>query len=112
MRVPAYDPSAVDISAKEAREYGLLLAGMVEEAQAMNVEPALLAAALAQDWSDGKLDGKQDGKPINLETESGGPISLSASASLAGLQTGINAFLASPVDATHISQFPILSAQI
>ncbi|MFH1056190.1 MAG: hypothetical protein V1717_00080 [Candidatus Micrarchaeota archaeon] len=108
----AYDPSAIAISIREGREYGLLLAGMVEEARAMNVEPAQLAVALAEDWSDGKLDGKQDGKPINLETESGSPIALSASANLAGLQAGINAFLASPVDATQIKQFPISSAQV
>ncbi|HIH20412.1 TPA: DUF4198 domain-containing protein [Candidatus Micrarchaeota archaeon] len=109
---PAYEPARISISIKETREYGLLLAGMVEEARTMKVEPAQLAVALAEDWSDGNLDGKQDGKPINLKTESGSPIALSASASLAGLQAGINAFLASPVDATNIKQFPIAAAQV
>ncbi len=108
----AFNPSAVATSVKESREYGLLLAGMVQEARAMNVEPAQLAVALAEDWSDGKLDGAKDGKPINLKTKSGNPIALSASASLAGLQTGIDAFLASPVDATQITQFPILATQV
>ncbi|MFH0836391.1 MAG: hypothetical protein V1834_04495 [Candidatus Micrarchaeota archaeon] len=112
MPTAAYDASAISISAKEAREYGLLLSGLVEEADAMNVEPAQLATALAEDWSDGELDGKQDGKAINLETESGSSIALSASAGLAGLQTGINAFLAGSVDATQIKQFPILSTQV
>ena len=109
MPVAAYDPTAVAISAKEAREYGVLLAGLVDEAVEMNVEPSQLAVALAEDWSDGKLDGLQDGKPISVTTKSGGSIGLSASAGLVGLQKGINAFLASPVDATQLKQFPIFS---
>jgi hypothetical protein len=90
----------------------LLLAGLVVEAVEMNVEPSRLAVALAEDWSDGKLDGTQDGKPINVKTKSGGSIELSASAGLVALQKGINEFLASPVDATQIKQFPILSTQV
>ena len=109
--VAAYDPSAISLAVRQARTYGLLLAGMVEEARSMNVEPAQLAIALTQDWSDGKLDGAKDGKTINLKTESGSPIALSASAGLAGLQSGINAFLASPVDATNLKQFSIASTQ-
>jgi len=112
MPVAAYDPSAIEISAKEAREYGLLLAGLVVEAVEMNVEPSLLAVALAEDWSDGKLDGMQDGEPISVNTKSGGSITLSASAGLVALQKGINEFLASPVDATQIKQFLISSARV
>ncbi len=103
----AYDPSAVWLAVRQERAYGLLLAGLTQEAGGMDVEPAMLADALADDWSDGTLDGRQEGEPIQMQTASGSPAALPPSAGLAGLQAGVRAFASSPVDASGLGQFSI-----
>ncbi|MCX6775969.1 MAG: zinc ribbon domain-containing protein [Candidatus Micrarchaeota archaeon] len=107
--VAAYDSDKVVTYTYRERQYGLLLAGLVQEARDMKVRPIDLTQGLAQDWSDGSMDGTDDGSPIMLNDTSGKPVMLppSAPAVLENLQKGIDKFIASPNDATHLQQFSI-----
>lgn len=50
----------------DQRQYGLLLAGFAQLAKNLDVRSIDLANAFAKDWSDGMLDGKENGNPITI----------------------------------------------
>ncbi len=64
--VDASNESSAAQGSPEAKQYGLLLAGFAQLAKNLNVRSADLANAFAKDWSDGKADGAEDGKPITI----------------------------------------------
>ena len=94
----ADDPQDVQISGRTARQYGLILAGLGEEANALGVTDFALSDAVAQDFSDGTLDGKAGATPILIE----GGVSLPADATTTLLQDAINTFAASPRNLTYL----------
>lgn len=53
-----------DSADSEAKQYGLLLAGFAQLAKNLDVRSIDLADALASDWSDGTLDGQQNGQKV------------------------------------------------
>lgn len=71
------------------RNYGLVLTGIAEEAKTLGVAVPDLADALADDASDGLLDGKGESGPIELETEDGSA-RLDPSAGTSGVQQGMD----------------------
>jgi len=103
----AYDSNATATAVMMERDYGLLLAGLVQDARNLNVKTADLAQALARDWSDGRVDGTEDGNLITLNDNAGKLEVLSPGAGLKLLQEGINEFMEGPSDATNLQQFPI-----
>jgi hypothetical protein len=108
----AYDSDAVVTYTYRERQYGLLLAGLIEEAHDMKVRPIDLTQGLARDWSDGVVDGSEDGRDINVNDVSGNSVGLSPSTGLEDLQNGITKFIGSPYQATHIDQFPIAMKEV
>lgn len=50
----------------ENKQYGLALAGLAQLAKNLSVPPTDLVEALAKDWSDGTVDGKQNGQAITV----------------------------------------------
>ncbi|MFH1106153.1 MAG: hypothetical protein V1731_03005 [Candidatus Aenigmatarchaeota archaeon] len=110
--VAANDPTAMKVANLEERKYSALLAGLDQEAHNMNVRPIDLAQAIANDWSDGIVDGKTNGNPITVNDLSGNPVQITANTGLLDLQTAANIFLAGTSDATklndmHISLNPV-----
>lgn len=87
--VDASNENAVQGNLDE-KQYGLLLAGFAQLAKNLNVRSIDLANALSKDWSDGKVDGTQDGKPITI---SDGPAL--GNAGLSGLSDATNQFAGS-----------------
>jgi hypothetical protein len=100
--VAANDPNAVTAANLEERKYSALLAGFAQEAHNMNVRPIDLAQALANDWSDGIVDGTVNGNPITVNDLSGNPLQLTVDTGIGDLQTSSNTFLASTQDATKL----------
>jgi hypothetical protein len=73
----------------DERQYSLVIAGISEEAEDLNMDAVGFADALAKDASDGLLDGKENGEPITMESLSGGTMRLDANAGTEGVQDGI-----------------------
>jgi len=94
----ADDPQDVQLSGRTARQYGLILAGLDEEANTLGVTDFALTDAVAQDLSDGTLDGKDGATPILIDKA----VSLPADATTAKLQDAIDTFAASPGNVTHL----------
>lgn len=94
----ADDPQDVQVSGRVARQYGLILAGLGEEANTLGVTDFALSDAVAQDISDGTLDGKAGATPILIE----GGVSLPADTTTTLLQDAINTFAASPDNLTYL----------
>lgn len=72
---------------KEEKLYGLTLGGFAQLAKNLDMRSIDLANALAKDWSDGALDGKENNKPITI---SGGP--MLGNAGTAGLSNATTQF--------------------
>lgn len=72
----------------EERQYGLLLAGFATIAKNLGVRSIDLSQALAEDWSDGITDGKENSKAIGITN---GP-ALGSSASPSGLSQAADQF--------------------
>ncbi|QLJ52775.1 MAG: hypothetical protein Sv326_0600 [Candidatus Fermentimicrarchaeum limneticum] len=108
----AYSHDSVSVSTYRQRTYGLLLAGLVQTAHDKKVRSIDFAQGLARDWSDGTLDGAEDGKNINLRDASGNSSALSPSAGLGDLQGGITRYMSSPYHVTYLEQFPIALKQV
>lgn len=88
--VPAL-PTGESLSAGNASDYGALLAGLSTYAENRSISSMDLIYALGRDVSDGDLDGRFLGTPIDLPA--GG--ALEADAAYAGLGQAIRTFLAS-----------------
>ncbi len=105
--VAANDAAQVATSLREQRSYGLVLAGIAQEAQTLNVRTIDLGAALASDMTDGTLDGMSGATAITVPVISGGSIALPASAGTADLQTALDTFVASVNNQTNLTQAKI-----
>jgi hypothetical protein len=92
------DAQDVQVSGRVAREYGLILAGLAAEADALGVTPLGLADAVALDWSDGTLDGKHGTASILVDNK----VALPADAVTRKLQDAINSVAASSGNLTHL----------
>jgi hypothetical protein len=88
--VPAYDDEWVSRANVYERQYSLVIAGISEEASLLNMDTVGFAEALAEDASDGLLDGKENGEPVTMESLSGGTMRLDPDAGTEGVQDGIN----------------------
>jgi len=94
----ADDPEDVQVSGRTGRQYGLILAGLDEEANALGVTDFALTDAVAQDLSDGNLDGKNGATRVLINKT----IPLPADAATAKLQDAINKVAASSANVTHL----------
>lgn len=75
-------------AAQDAVDYGLILAGLSEQAQTLGLtNPFDLVTALAQDFSDGNFNGQSRSEPIQLNGSAMDP-----AAGTMDLATGINDF--------------------
>ena len=95
----ADDPQSVQVSGRTARQYGLILAGLAEEANALDVSSFALTDALARDMSDGRFDGQNGASPVVIR----GTVRLPADASATRLQEAINRAAAAPGNVTRVS---------
>jgi hypothetical protein len=102
--VAANDEEASKIASLDQRNYGLVLAGLAQEAHNLNVRVMDLIAALAEDLSDGTFDGMKGSTPITVPTIGGDPIPLPATAGTSDLQSAINSFAASVMNKTAIAE--------
>jgi len=99
--VDANNATQVATSSSEQRIYGIVLAGIAQEAENLNVRPIDLAAALATDMEDGILDGLGEGQ-IQVPTITGSVVTLPSNAGTEALQNSINTFLASGNNLTNL----------
>ena len=102
--VAASDEEAIKTASFDQRNYGLVLAGLSQEAHDLNVRIMDLIAALAEDLSDGIFDGMKSSTPITVPTIGGDPIPLPANAGTSDLQSAINSFAASAMNKTAIAE--------
>jgi hypothetical protein len=82
----------------ESMELGLDLAGLDEEAKTLGVDDFSLTDAVANDISDGNLDGKDQGAPVAITPD----VPLPSDANTSLLQAGINTFAASKANLTAL----------
>jgi hypothetical protein len=102
--VAASDEEAIKTASFDQRIYGLVLAGLSQEALDLNVRIMDLIAALAEDLSDGIFDGMKSSTPITVPTIGGDPIPLPVNAGTSDLQSAINSFAASAMNKTAIAE--------
>ena len=105
--VPVNDAARVAISTLAERHYGLVLAGIAQNAMTLGVRPMDLAAALAEDARDGVLNGTNRGVPINVPLIAGGTFVLPVIAGTINIQTAINAFIATANNRGGLNQAAI-----
>ena len=86
----------------EEKQYGLLLGGFTQLSKNLGVRSIDLANALAKDWSDGLVDGKENGNPITI---SNGPTL--GSAGINGLNEATNQFAKSEKNYTSLKESSI-----
>ncbi len=92
----------------DSRNYGLLLAGITQEAADLGVSTAELIKALYKDISDGVFNGLDfSGSAIPMTLIAGGSINLAATAGATDLQNAINKYLASLNNKTNLTAKPI-----
>jgi hypothetical protein len=91
----------VATSSRDQRDYGIILAGITQEAANLNVRPIDLATALAKDMEDGILDGLGESQ-IQVPTITGSVITLPPNAGTVNLQNAINTFIASSNNLTNL----------
>ena len=94
----ADNPQDVQVSGRTARQMGMILAGLDEEASSLSVSDFGFTNALAQDLSDGTFDGKEGATQITI----GDPGPLPPDAATMKLQEAISRFTASPINASHL----------
>ena len=102
------DPTDVLSTTRAARQEGLILAGLDQEAATLGTSEFALTDAIAADLSDGKLDGKEGATPILLDHGA----ALDKDAGTGGLQKGIDKVAPSPGFDNHIPTPQVLLAPI
>jgi hypothetical protein len=103
LAISANNPTQVLTATTEQRAYGIVMAGIVQEAQTLGVRAFDLVNALATDMTDGIMDGKNGSNSITIPKISGGTIPLTASMGTTDLQAAINQFIASTNNKTNLS---------
>ncbi len=94
--------SNVAQATSDEKQYGLLLGGFAQLAKNLGVRSIDLANALAKDWSDGKLDGKENGNPITITS---GPVL--GNAGINGLSDATKQFAGSGKNYTSLRESSI-----
>ena len=119
--VAADSSTEVRTSTRDQRDYGLVLAGIAQEAHGLGVRAIDLAQALAADMSDGILDGKAGSASITIAGSSGSEIeadgarlasALGVNAGTSSLQTGIDIFVGGARNKTGLDVFDILNQPV
>ena len=106
---PASDENALPMATWVERTYGLILGGIAQLAASLDVRAIDLAMALADDFSDGFLDGRNGGGVIPIPTIGGSTVNLPATAGWSDLQRAINLFVASEKNKTNLTVVQISS---
>jgi len=101
----------VKIAVRDQRLYGLVLAGIAQEANDLGVRPIDLAYALATDIEDGVLDGLGD-NAITMPGINGPVVTLSPTAGLNDLQNAIKKFMESGNNVTNLVGMNISTAPV
>lgn len=87
---PKVDPTQTPSDpAGETAKYGLVLAGLCEEAKTLGVSSTALVKALAEDIADGYFNGKANAAFVSVD----GGTTLEPTAFTTGLSTGMTAYL-------------------
>ncbi|MCX6778293.1 MAG: hypothetical protein NT157_05425 [Candidatus Micrarchaeota archaeon] len=84
------DDRQIETAGIDERDYTLVLAGISDEAETFGVGTMELADALANDASDGLLDGMDGSTPIDVETLAGSTRRLPTDAGTGGVQKGMD----------------------
>jgi uncharacterized repeat protein (TIGR02543 family) len=108
----ANNATAIGSTTLTQRNYSLVLAGLMQEANTLGVKAIDLAGALATDASDGTLDGTNGGAAITVPATGGGTVTLAATAGTSDLQSAINTFTASTSNKTNITTVDILTTSV
>lgn len=107
LAVSANNTIQVSTATREQRAYGIVMAGIVQEAQTLGVRAFDLVNALATDMADGVMDGKNGANSITIPKISSGSIPLTASMGTTDLQAAIDKFMLSTNNKTNLSTKPI-----
>jgi len=110
--VPASSVALVQTANRDQRDYGLVLAGISTEASELGVRTIDLVAGLAEDMSDGILNGMNGTSPISIPLADPGPIPLPADAGTSDLQAAVNTFVGSLNNQTNLSSFSITPTSV
>lgn len=108
----ARDSAQMQTADREQRRYSLVLAGIAQEADSLNVRAIDLAAALAADMKDGILDGKNGSTAITMPRISGGSVTLTAAMGTTDLQVAIDTFTATEVNQTNLTTVDITTTPV
>jgi len=93
------------VSVRSVRRYGIVLAGLAQQAATLGVPTRELGWALARDAADGILDGLDDGDAIDVPARVGDDaVPLPDNAATSDLQAHIDAFLASENNASGLTE--------
>lgn len=98
----ANNSTKVETAVLEQRKYGLVLAGIAQEASDLGVRPIDLVQALATDMEDGTLDGLGS-DPIPVPMINGPALTLSGTAGTSDLQAAIKKFMQSGNNVTNLA---------
>ncbi len=90
------------------RTYGIIMGGIAQLAASLNVRAIDLGEALANDLSDGFVDGRNGTANIIVPTIGGGQITLPATV-YSDLQEAINLFVVSDINKTNLTMVQISS---
>ncbi len=107
----ADDENTILLSARRQRQYGVLLDGFTQEAHERGARPVDLMRAFSKDWSDGTVDGMQDGLPVFFNA-SGKAARLSPTAGRDDLQGSIDRFMRSDDYPGGLPDFSISSVPV
>jgi hypothetical protein len=110
--VSASNPSISAPPSMNQRQGGIVLAGISKLAESMGVRTVDLIKALADDYSDGKFDGKKGSVSITVPKIAGGPpATLTANTAVTDLQTSMTSFLASAQNKSGLTTPPPVNPQ-
>jgi hypothetical protein len=105
---PASNGDQLSMSTWIERTYGLIMGGIAQLAASLNVRAIDLAEALANDLSDGILDGRNGTTSILIPSIGGGQVTLPATV-YRDLQKAINLFVVSKKNQTNLTEVQISS---
>jgi len=104
--VNASNPATDSAPTLNQKQSGVVIAGLSQLAQALNVRPIDLIKAIADDYSDGKLDGRKGTASISVPTIDGLTTTLQDTTALGDLQTSMNTFLGSERNKSGLTVMP------
>ena len=105
---PANNADATPLATWIERTYGIIMGGIAQLAASLNVRAIDLGQALANDLSDGSLDGINGTAAIMVPTIGGGQITLPATVYW-DLRKAINLFIVSNKNQTNLTEVQISS---